>query len=425
MSVTAISSNDILARSDVTVAKACGTESREGQHKLIAATDGREPQEAQPFSIGQGRIPALDGLRGIAILLVLLWHTIFEKSATSRVLTGFLSLGKLSWSGVDLFFVLSGFLIGGILLDATRSPNYYKTFYARRAFRILPLYALVVILLALVHFSFPESTGLYFQSLVPWIAYPIFAQNLWMAYLGTFGMRALTPTWSLAIEEQFYLTAPFVIRKLTRTRLAVLLGGVIIGAPLLRTFMVFNVPHGKFSSFFLTPCRADALSLGVLAALLVRNPQCCQILAKKRTILYLLTGGLLLILIWLTYWASDPYSAAMVTFGYSVLAFFYAGCLLIALLRTRIGERVLRDRRLMQLGGIAYCTYLVHMPFLNAGEWAFDSAFRYWGLSFSHSSGWAELIGRICGVAVTLFVARLSWRSFEQPLLKRGHRYKY
>jgi len=79
----------------------------------------------------------------------------------------------------------------------------------------------------------------------------------------------------------------------------------------------------------------------------------------------------------------------------------------------------------MQLGGIAYCTYLIHMPFLNAGEWAFDSAFRYWGLSFSHSSGWAELIGRICGVAVTLFVARLSWRSFEQPLLKRGHRYKY
>lgn len=84
------------------------------------------------------RIPELDGLRGLAILLVLFYHYI----ESSPVLPGFLSVaGRLTWSGVDLFFVLSGFLIGGILLNARESPNYFKAFYVRRAYRILPIYA--------------------------------------------------------------------------------------------------------------------------------------------------------------------------------------------------------------------------------------------------------------------------------------------
>ena len=96
------------------------------------------------------RIPALDGLRGIAILLVLLRHAIFGVTsvqgieAHSRFASFVIACGQLSWSGVDLFFVLSGFLIGGILLDARSSPRYFQTFYIRRAYRILPLYFLVI-----------------------------------------------------------------------------------------------------------------------------------------------------------------------------------------------------------------------------------------------------------------------------------------
>jgi peptidoglycan/LPS O-acetylase OafA/YrhL len=93
------------------------------------------------------RIPALDGLRGIAILLVLLWHSIFHVSFNHHPLMNRLvGIGSLSWSGVDLFFVLSGFLIGGILLDNRDSPRFFKTFYLRRAYRILPLYFAVVTL---------------------------------------------------------------------------------------------------------------------------------------------------------------------------------------------------------------------------------------------------------------------------------------
>src|SRR6266850_568728 len=100
------------------------------------------------------RIPQLDGIRGSAILLVLIWH--FVVSPTTRgpqesVLAHVVAhVGLLTWSGVDLFFVLSGFLIGGILIDAKESSNYFRTFYARRAFRILPVYLLVVVVYLLV-----------------------------------------------------------------------------------------------------------------------------------------------------------------------------------------------------------------------------------------------------------------------------------
>ncbi|MGA7905778.1 MAG: acyltransferase, partial [Candidatus Sulfotelmatobacter sp.] len=95
------------------------------------------------------RIPALDGLRGVAILLVLLCHAVFELHPRSTFLSRLLIAGRLTWSGVDLFFVLSGFLIGGILLDARRSPRYFSTFYARRAYRILPLYMVILALFSL------------------------------------------------------------------------------------------------------------------------------------------------------------------------------------------------------------------------------------------------------------------------------------
>src|SRR5882724_4805758 len=101
------------------------------------------PREVSPLA-SRGRIPVLDGLRGIAILLVLLYHGLFTIQFESVPLVRLSAIGKLSGSGVDLFFVLSGFLIGGILLDVKDSPHYFKTFYVRRAYRILPLYMAVL-----------------------------------------------------------------------------------------------------------------------------------------------------------------------------------------------------------------------------------------------------------------------------------------
>jgi len=105
------------------------------------------------------RIPALDGLRGIAILLVLLRHSLFGMPTNSRFLAKILAAGQLTWSGVDLFFVLSGFLIGGILLDARESPRYFQTFYIRRAYRILPLYLAITLFFLMRHLLSPGASG--------------------------------------------------------------------------------------------------------------------------------------------------------------------------------------------------------------------------------------------------------------------------
>jgi peptidoglycan/LPS O-acetylase OafA/YrhL len=122
--------------------------------RSIAPVEIRKPSPVARIHSAT-RIPELDGLRGIAILLVLAHHAVFDAPTHSTLLSRIFGVGRMSWSGVDLFFVLSGFLIGGILLDQRNSNGFFKTFYLRRAFRILPLYFIVVAL-----FHCDSCTGL-------------------------------------------------------------------------------------------------------------------------------------------------------------------------------------------------------------------------------------------------------------------------
>jgi len=210
------------------------------------------------------RIPALDGLRGMAILLVLLWHFFFAVSWTPTTLQILRLLGKLSWSGVDLFFVLSGFLIGGILLDARNSPSYFRTFYARRAYRILPLYTVIVAINYFVPFLlqfFPARFSDFQRSQVPFLGYLTFTQNFCTAF-GLKETYIAGVTWSLAIEEQFYLTMPLLIRTLTRSRLMWVLLAVILGAPLLRIFLHYTLKDGNYAAYVLMPSRPTPSALG-------------------------------------------------------------------------------------------------------------------------------------------------------------------
>jgi peptidoglycan/LPS O-acetylase OafA/YrhL len=379
-------------------------------------------QELVPVGL-RGRIPALDGLRGIAILLVLLWHGVFGVGSSNL-----LAVGKLSWSGVDLFFVLSGFLIGGILLDARDSKAFFKTFYVRRAFRILPLYGLIIGLYGLyrLRYLFPASGGFPPGVGIPLASYLSFTQNFWMAYLGAWGSTIVMATWSLAVEEQFYLTIPILIRKLQRSRLTLVLILIVIGAPLLRIFLLFKLPHGNLADYLLMPCRADALCLGVLSAILVRSRRGWDFLLARRTLLYFVTSGLLMVLGWFSYKQYGQTSTPMVTFGFSVLALFYTCCLLIALMKTKISERMLCNRRLMELGGIAYCVYLVHTPLIVAGHRLIPICIPFLRkLSILHVLGIELLLGGLVGIVVSVAIAKISWHFFEQPLLRRGHAYKF
>jgi len=397
------------------------------------------------------RIPELDGLRGLAILLVVFYHY-FE---SSPLLPGFIaSAGRLSWSGVDLFFVLSGFLIGGILLDARESPNYFKAFYVRRAYRILPIYAVtlaafwLITSLSQVENSNNASLQWLFSRPFPLYSYASFTQNIFMSYHGTLGPAWLGATWSLAVEEQFYLTLPFIIRYV-KGRLPHLLCIVILFAPVFRTLLRLFMAHGEVGTFVLMPSRADALMLGVAAALFVRTGNGLQALVTKKRLLYLVQVVLLCGMVWMSLKSSavpDAQTAqveglassasgytpmtssqtltlylrtALASLNYTWIALFYLCLLLIAITqRQSVLARALRNPALMSLGLIAYGVYLFHQPVL--------------GLCYAFTRGtvpaitdFATLIITFCSLVLTLGLAKLSWTYFERRLVGLGHRYRY
>ena len=374
------------------------------------------------------RIPALDGLRGIAILLVLLRHAIFGVTsvqgieAHSRFASFVIACGQLSWSGVDLFFVLSGFLIGGILLDVRSSPRYFQTFYIRRAYRILPLYFLVIGLSLLPHLlaQFSVARAAHTTPLpLPWWSYATFTQNFWMACLGVFGPSGMGITWSLAIEEQFYLSIPLLIRNVRPRNLVIVLSMVIACAPWLRVLLHSSMTYPGLASYVLMPTRADALCLGVLAALLVRNEIFWNWLQSNRRTLWSVTGVFFLGVAYMTWQGYDALSFAMTTWGFSWLATFYTCILLIAVSSSRGPvSRILQNPSLMRLGTLAYCSYLVHVAIMNALRHPLKAHFPEFPVA-------AWLVGGILGIGLTLAVAALSYKYFEKPLLKRGHQYSY
>src|SRR5258708_23181826 len=254
-------------------------------------TEGRTGLRAEA-----GRIPELDGIRGIAIGMVLIAHCFAIVSRPGSALAYALVPLRLDWTGVDLFFVLSGFLIGGILLDARDSSNYFRVFYTRRFFRIVPIYlaclTAAVILSAVVNSGNASKLAWMYEGRLPWISYFLFLQNFWIAKATTYGVFGLGVTWSLAIEEQFYLTLPLLIRKLSQKRLLqATLAGIVL-APVLRIVLHSLWPEHYLSWVVMMPCRADALLLGVLGAILLRDPAWYNRIGITRTALSPALAGL-------------------------------------------------------------------------------------------------------------------------------------
>lgn len=307
---------------------------------------------------------------------------------------------------MDLFFVLSGFLIGGILVDAVDSASYFSTFYIRRAYRILPLYAVLLLLTVTLERNYS------------WLPrYVFFLQNFWMAQAGSFGLPLIAVTWSLAVEEQFYLTLPLVIRCLPRRILLWTLTLLVLSAPLFRV-LAFDLFAGKrIAAFVLMPCRADALCLGVLLALASRTPSLWVEIVRHRKYVY--AALLLMVCIgrWMLAGNSPLVPVDRLGLGYSFLALLYGLLLLTTLLSPWLAG-FFSWSPLRFLGVIAYGLYLFHSASLIA--------FRK-GALWLHPAqpGSAEIVASFTGVLVCVGVAALSWRYFEKPLVERGHRYRY
>ena len=196
---------------------------------------------ARDFS---GRILELDGLRGLAILLVLCAHYIgtADRTPVRPLLRHFLGAFDAGWMGVDLFFVLSGFLIGGILLDARNSPNYFRTFYMRRVFRILPVYYLWTLIYGLIVLGamvfLRGQTGLGVADLKQVPMQLLFLRDIFIGEMGPLALAWFMATWSLAVEEQFYLLAPPLIRFVSTRKLVATLAAIIAVLPLVRWMLI-------------------------------------------------------------------------------------------------------------------------------------------------------------------------------------------
>ena len=384
-------------------------------------------------SSAHGRILALDGLRGAAILLVVVWHYFYFYPDSNHHPTALLP--KLyvyferciaaGWSGVDLFFVLSGFLIGGILLEVRTSPSYFGTFYLRRFFRIVPVYYgwIALYILLLLGFAFARHADSLGEPKV-WYevgAQFVFFQNLGFIHFSGVGRAWFTVTWSLAVEEQFYLAAPMIVRWLTSRVLFWLLILVVLFAPLLRVLAHYYFPPTTSldPAYILMPCRADSLAIGMLVAFLWRKPQSHKWLEDHRRILYHLFGVFLAgVVVLETYWPSYR-SIAMQSVGFSWLAIFFALLLLLTLVNPAGAIASLASRSwLRELGNVSYCLYIIHQA-VNLFCHVILQPARV------SQSDWRVIAVPMLACIVSYLIAKLSFTYFEQPLLHRGHTFKY
>jgi len=372
------------------------------------------------------RLIELDGLRGFALLMILAYHAIAQEGVPppASFLGGLQRAVSLGWTALDLFFVLSGFLIGGILMDARESRSYFKTFYARRFFRIVPVYyARVLLYFLLIGLAGAAVTRLSNSGVRPpltpaFLSYFLFLQN--SAPLNLYGLAGawFGHLWSLAVEEQFYLVAPLVVRFTSMRSLRWVLAAVTVSAPLIRIYLRF-VSHMPFQAITTrTLSRMDALAIGMLAATLIRSESGALWLRRHlrawRVILGVLAGGVLLL--WL--FAYGSMSPGMQTIGFTWMAFFYAAALLLVV-QHREGwlAAVLRSSLLRELGTVSYCVYLIHVV-VNVSLHA---------VILRHSPRISTPSGAgvtLLALLVTYMVAKLSWIYFEGPLQRRGHAFK-
>jgi len=355
--------------------------------------------------------PALDGLRGTAILAVLICHysALLPRSASWA---GVLENG---WAGVDLFFVLSGFLITGILFDAKGTRHYFRNFYARRVLRIFPLYyGFLTVLLLVLLLSGMAEWSLQLRTALPWVW--TYTANFWVAAQEKWSEWSdiVMPLWSLSVEEQFYLVWPLVVFCFSRRALIRICLGIMVGALLLRLILT---AHGTnwFALYTWTPTRADSLAAGALLALLMQPPGAACRVRKIARYGAAIAGSLLL----LAGPGFDPTRHPWLRdFLYSVLAILFAAILFWSIdpgsLRG-LPVRFYEQQMLRIIGRYSYGIYILHLPLMYLSR----AALVRWHVYDPERTSWVMALGLIVlNVMLTSVAAAVSYHVYEKQFLK-------
>jgi peptidoglycan/LPS O-acetylase OafA/YrhL len=353
-------------------------------------------------------MPELDTIRGIAILAVLLFHAFawqYGNFNFSPLVKQFLAATQPGELGVDLFFVLSGFLITGILLDSKCRPYFYRTFYTRRALRILPAYYALLVLLLLLHSSSPGFVGLSFFYLAN-------VTNLFGVACG-YG-----PLWSLAVEEHYYILWPAVVHNLTFARLAAAALGIVALVPVLRAVsysLGWRDGLGWYTWFV-----ADGLAMGSLVAIVLRTS------SARKQVSQLCSGllglSMLLGVIGRPFGITTRERLLGAALQRTTINVFFAGVLLLFLLvGTSSRKRYANSSVLRFFGYISYGLYLDHLLAFRIYD---VICRRYWPILIPSSDHFELVLLRFAlagGLAIT--AAYLSRKYFEEKFLKLKDRF--
>jgi peptidoglycan/LPS O-acetylase OafA/YrhL len=354
-------------------------------------------------------MPELDVIRGIAILLVVFYHG-FSWAYPTLHFSGagqfFVRLTSCGWLGVNLFFVLSGFLITGILLDAKEKSHYFGRFYLRRALRILPIYySLLLILLIL-----GRSTRSYFLLNI------LFLSNV----TTLFGVEAsYGPLWSLSVEEHYYSLWPMIVRRLTRRQLSACALGLCVIAPAFRGIW-FGLGHTTGGGLHVyTWFVIDNLAIGSLLAILVRSTQSRTVIL--RLCVGLLVAGMALALVGFPYGILElgrVRSQFIAIFQLTFAGVFFGGLLLLSLLLgTSARSRLVHRPGLVFFGYISYGLYLFHMMVFSV----YDVLAKWFWPSLAPRAERFDLVllRFVLAVAVAVGISFLSRRFFEDWFLSK------
>jgi len=376
-----------------------------------------ETQTTEPREVLR-HISSLDGIRGVAIFLVLLFHLLFANTETGNRWMNIISQARgAGWIGVDLFFALSGFLITGILYDSLQDPHFFKNFYGRRVLRIFPLYYGVILVVFLCVHSYLSTQG------KPLLLLAAYLQNTpWGLHLPQSGTVIFYTghLWSLAVEEQFYLVWPLVVFLVKDRKRLIWVAVAFFFAALLSRVLLLHFDSPLDSTYKLTICRADSLLGGAWLALVTRGEWRQRVLRFAPAAFYISVFCCLLIA-WKTGNFNKDTGRFINQYGYSILAVASTSLIAMALRPLSFTAQIMRASWLRFLGKYSYGIYVYHELIAGlAHSWLVPALHNH-----IHSKSLFHLSFLVLVASATILVSVLSFKIYERPFLQLKRYFNY